>query len=283
MDILYDFCMEQQRELLEVKVGSLISALTMYIDGYMSFIGSLCIVIIKKFNGTFEAIPGGKEYMDTINAMWEASDEEKTAACVMVLCAISDQLDKREDLLRPLRVELANMTPLFSIHNCKFPPYLICRFMFLYSFIAFPKCLDTFLPYKAVHPVYQHQLQCCYKILQRYYNRYPECKKYIDEIGPMVIMSDQLTSLLESTIMTGQLSLGVQYKILEKLVGWLDGGLEVKNNAVCNKMANLISILITRMEVNDYAEVEEAVFGYLEHLFRLASKPEGASVEQFIV
>ena len=91
----------------------------------------------------------------------------------MVLCAISDQLERREDLSRPLRAELVSMNASFNITTCKLPPYLICRFMFLYSFNAYPKCLDIFLPYKTVLPVYQSQLQSCYKIMQRYYNKYP--------------------------------------------------------------------------------------------------------------
>lgn len=63
--------------------------------------------------------------------------------------------------------------------------------------------------------------------------------------------------------MTGELNLEVQYKILEKLVGWLDDGIKARNYVVCNKMSNLITILLDRMEVKDYAHTEEAVFAYL--------------------
>lgn len=40
-------------------------------------------------------------------------------------------------------------------------------------------------------------------------------------------------------------------------------------------MANLVAILVQRMEVGDYGQVEEGVFGYLEHLFRIVGKPDG--------
>lgn len=95
--------MEQQRELLEVKIGSLISSLCMYIDGFMSFVGSMCIMMIKNFNGTISQIPGFEAYMKIIDGMWAANAEEKVAACIIVLCAISDQLEKRQDLSLPLR------------------------------------------------------------------------------------------------------------------------------------------------------------------------------------
>lgn len=140
--------MEQQREMLEVRIGSLISSLCMYIDGFMSFVGSMCIVIIKRFNGTLDQITGADEYIKIIDSMWTASSEDKVGACIMVLCAISDQLEKRDDLSKPLRAELFSMNSLFNISSCKLPPYLICRFMFLYAFNAYPKCLDIFLPYK---------------------------------------------------------------------------------------------------------------------------------------
>ena len=70
---MYDFCMEQQRDMLETKVGSLISSLCMYVDGYMSFIGSLCIMLLKEYNGSINQLPGGLDYINTINAIWTAS------------------------------------------------------------------------------------------------------------------------------------------------------------------------------------------------------------------
>lgn len=47
VEMLDDFCMSQQREMLDTKVISLISSLCLYIDGYMSFISSLCIMLLK--------------------------------------------------------------------------------------------------------------------------------------------------------------------------------------------------------------------------------------------
>lgn len=58
--MLYDFCMEQQRESMEVRVGSLVSSLCLYVDGYLSFLGSLAIMVFKSYNGTINAIPGSK-------------------------------------------------------------------------------------------------------------------------------------------------------------------------------------------------------------------------------
>lgn len=58
--MLYDFCMEQQRESMEVRVGSLVSSLCLYVDGYLSFLGSLAIMVFKSYNGTINSIPGSK-------------------------------------------------------------------------------------------------------------------------------------------------------------------------------------------------------------------------------
>lgn len=44
---------------------------------------------------------------------------------------------------------------------------------------------------------------------------------------------------------------------------WLDDGINARNYVVCNKMANLIGILVDRMEVKDYVETEGVVFAYL--------------------
>lgn len=75
VDILDDFCMNQQREMLETKAISLISSLCLYIDGYMSFISSLCIMLLKEYEGSLEQLPGAVEYMKIINSIWKASSE----------------------------------------------------------------------------------------------------------------------------------------------------------------------------------------------------------------
>lgn len=55
--------MEQQRELLETRVCSLIASLCLYVDGYMSFLGTLCIMYIKKYNQTLAQIPQSAGYI----------------------------------------------------------------------------------------------------------------------------------------------------------------------------------------------------------------------------
>lgn len=42
--------------------------------------------------------------MKNIDALWIAGEEEKLATCVLLLASLSDQLEKRQDLSRPLSV-----------------------------------------------------------------------------------------------------------------------------------------------------------------------------------
>lgn len=88
------------------------------------------------------------------------------------------------------------MNGMFKHPECKLPPILICRFMFLYAFNAYPGCLNVFLAYKDTGQVYEAQLQACYTIMKRYYNKHKECKQYIDEVGQIIIISNKLTPLL---------------------------------------------------------------------------------------
>jgi hypothetical protein len=63
-------------------------------------------MIIKKFNQTLINDPQTKDYLDYIKAidlLWVSDDEEKIATCVLILCSVSDQLEKRADLLKPLQ------------------------------------------------------------------------------------------------------------------------------------------------------------------------------------
>ena len=47
-----DFAMEQHNEMLITRAGSLLSSLCMYVDGYLSFIGSMLIMILKRYDGS---------------------------------------------------------------------------------------------------------------------------------------------------------------------------------------------------------------------------------------
>lgn len=59
--------------MLDVRVGSLLSSLCLYIDGYMTIVGTLCVMVLKNYNGTLQNISEGSEYMDIINKIWECS------------------------------------------------------------------------------------------------------------------------------------------------------------------------------------------------------------------
>ena len=70
--------------------------------------------------------------------------------------------------------------------------------MNLYSYYAYPDCLNQFLKFKGTNYVYDCQLETCYKTMNYYYR--PEkgesLKKYIEQIGKLVIISNRLTPLM---------------------------------------------------------------------------------------
>lgn len=66
-----DFTMEQNQDLLQTSVGSLIANLCMSIDGYLSFVGSMCLMILKCWDGSIADLEGGKSYIDTISEIWK--------------------------------------------------------------------------------------------------------------------------------------------------------------------------------------------------------------------
>lgn len=222
--------------------------------------------------------------MKTINGIWKANTEEKASVATIVLCAISDQLEKRDDLHRPLRIQMVDMSPIFRLPDSKVPSYLVCRFMLLYSYMAYPKSLDIFLPFLQLDPVYSITLQCCFKVMSRYFSKYPDFNPYINSLAATILLSSShLTPLLETTITTGEISYDLQYRIMEKLVLWMEAGLSKNNRQVGNKMSNLIAILINRMKVEDYNQEQEAVFGYIVSFVKCMARKENQEYEQFIV
>lgn len=82
------------------------------------------------------------------------SFEEKLSVSLMVLAALSDQTEKRKDLQKPIYNHLYNMNKIFTLGKVNLPPHIICKFMNLYAFYGYCGCLDVFLPYKSVLPLY---------------------------------------------------------------------------------------------------------------------------------
>lgn len=167
--------MTQQNDHLATKVCSLISSLCLYIDGYMSQIGTLCIMVIKMWGSGLQDVPTGEQYMQTVNSLWKADLEEKVAVCALVICCIHDQFEKRVELSRPLSAELEKIINIFDPQTCKLSPLLISRFMLLYTLMSHPKNIIKFLGFSSKgHLILSYQLQLCYKILSRYSSRNPE-------------------------------------------------------------------------------------------------------------
>ena len=80
-------------------------------------------------------------------------------------------------------------------------PNIVCKWMNLYAFYAFPGCLNPFLKYKNKKLVYSYQLEQCYQTMEYYHTRKgQEYEEYIQYIGKTVIISEHLTPLLENTI-----------------------------------------------------------------------------------
>lgn len=98
-----------------------------------------------------------------------------------------------------------------------------------------------------------------------------------------MLSSSHLTPLLETTITTGEIAYDLQYRIMEKLVLWMEAGLSKNNRQVGNKMSNLIAILINRMKVENYEQEQEAVFGYIQGFIKCIARKENQEYEQFIV
>jgi hypothetical protein len=69
----------------------------------------------------------------------------------------------------------------------------------------------------------------------------------VQEIGAKVVITNQLTELLETTIIKGELLDTLQIEILEKLVIWFDNGMNVQDRMVCKKIGDLMVQLIDKM------------------------------------
>ena len=286
-----DFAMEQSNEMLITRAGSLLSALCMSIDGYLSFLGSMLIMILKRFDGSIEQLPDApqmRDYFLKIDEMYDVEQQWQVATSFLMLSCLSDQMEKRQDLYRPLCLQVRSMNHLFKMEQCPFAPVLICRFMMLTAFYPFPGCMDVFLPFKNVKPVYDCQLQTCYRILMRYSNTKSEhLRAYIKQIEPIMILSDNLTPTLETSIMDDRndLPLAAQFMIMEKLVLWMLDATDSNNIVKCNKVSALIAKLIGRMvpEPAMDTKTEEALFGYLERLYTAQLGEQTHSSEQYTV
>lgn len=165
--------MTQQTDYLVTKICSLLSSLCLYIDGYMTFVGMVCVMVIKAWGSGLKGIQKGQEYIEDLNKNWRCCLEQKVGVCSLVICCLSDQFQKRGDLSRPLSVELSNIVNIFNVETCKLPSYLICRFMLLYTYMSHPKNLSIFFSYSKNNILYSCQLQSCYKILLHYSSRHP--------------------------------------------------------------------------------------------------------------
>lgn len=247
-----DFTVEQQNEMLITRAGSLLSSLCMEIDGYLSFVGSLCIMLLKRCEGFAQEFANNTEmdsYYSSIDAKYDEPREVQVATAALVLSALSDQLEKRSDLYKPLHSQVYMMNKQLKPGTCKLPPYLICRLMLLTAFYPYDGCMDVFLEYKKGEAVFDCQLQSCYRILVRYQSsKNEQLRRYIHKIEPAIILSDHLTPLLEKSIFDNgeTLPLNVQFLILEHLVLWMQKAVSDKNIVMCNKISCILVALIER-------------------------------------
>lgn len=102
VEIQEDLCMTQQSDYLITKVCSLISGLCLNIDGYMSCIGMICLMVVKAWGSGLEDVDKGEEYMENLNKLWVGDLEYKVGICSLVICTLSDQFQKRFDFTKPL-------------------------------------------------------------------------------------------------------------------------------------------------------------------------------------
>ena len=58
--------------MLLTRAGSLLSSLCMYVDGYLSFIGSMLIMILKRYDGSAQSImsPETAAYFQSIDTIF---------------------------------------------------------------------------------------------------------------------------------------------------------------------------------------------------------------------
>lgn len=64
--------MTQQTDHLVTKVCSLISNLCLNIDGYMTFIGMVCVMVVKAWGSGLKEVDKGLQYMENLNSFWNA-------------------------------------------------------------------------------------------------------------------------------------------------------------------------------------------------------------------
>lgn len=80
---------------------------------------------------------------------------------------------KRNDLKNAVYAHLLKMISYFIEPSSPISknPLLILRYMQLYSFYSFPKCLDHFLKHYTNQPAFKKQLNKSFEVIMQYYDR----------------------------------------------------------------------------------------------------------------
>jgi hypothetical protein len=153
VEILADFCKGDKKETLLAKVGSLLVSFCNNVEGCFSFLGGICIMVIKNIDPSLQK-ENERNFILNMSKVWNVSDDEKLSVSLMMLAALADQIEKRKDLEKPLYFHLYTLNKNFVFGKTGFPPHIICKFMNLYAIYGYCGSLDVFLPYKSSLPVY---------------------------------------------------------------------------------------------------------------------------------
>ncbi len=112
---------------------------------------------------------------------------------------MSDQIEKRKDLLNPIKNYLIQLIPYFTPDSALGKnTLLMMRFMQMYSFFSFPGCFDSFLRHFSTELCYQKQLSNSFQTMMKYYDKKnPSMEQYVKDIAnSIMLLGNQLTPLL---------------------------------------------------------------------------------------
>ena len=142
------------------------------------------------------------------------------------------------------------------------PIIVVSRYIQLVSYFSSPGCLDPFILLYDVHPALaQMLLKALETVIHFHDKKLPNMRNYVAGISARILLlSDQLTPLLESTIVSRpELLLCVKERLVERLVLWLLDYINQGNVFSGNKIANLLCKVIEQYPLY-MGRSEEALF-----------------------
>ena len=261
VEIADDFCQTQESESVKVRSGSLLYNLCLSVDGNLTVTFQMALISLlnvernlsEKFapQKVRKDAQAAKKDMENLIGLWGGDEESLSEVSILILCCISDLIQKREGSVAMITEHLKAMGDLLRLPEALdlMPPILTARYLMLCSFFSYPKCLDHFLPLYEKHPIFPAAiLKALDTIIQFHDRKSEDMRMYVAAITTnTLLLSKTLTPLMEKTIVERpNLVLCVKERVLEKMVGWFIDYYDKENMFGCHKIGNLMGKILDK-------------------------------------